>query len=79
MPVETAKAAGRRTLKFNTLDDILADVERLNAGNVRVLGNWSKGQILKHLAILMNGCIDGIPFKAPLYMAPARGCSRTAS
>jgi hypothetical protein len=66
--VDTAKVAGRRPLKFNTLDDILADVERLNQGTVRAVGNWSPGQNLKHLAIVMNGCIDGIPFKAPFYI-----------
>ncbi len=68
MPVDTAKVVGRRQLKFNTLDDILADVERLNQGKVRSLGNWSPGQVLKHLQTVMVGCLDGVDVKAPLAM-----------
>lgn len=65
MPVDTSKVTGRRQLKFNTLDDILDDVERLYQGKVRSLGNWSPGQNLKHLTILMVGCLDGIDVKVP--------------
>jgi hypothetical protein len=68
MPVDTAKVTDRRQLKFNTLDDILADVERLKAGKVRSLGNWSPGQNLKHLEILMIGCLDGIEVKVSFLM-----------
>ena len=63
MPVDTSKVTGRRQLKFNTLDDILADVERMSLGKVRSLGNWSPGQNLKHLTILMAACLDGIDVK----------------
>jgi hypothetical protein len=66
--VNTAKVAGRRLLKFDTLDDILADVERLAQDKVRAIGNWSPGQNLTHLAIIMNGCMGGIPYKAPFYL-----------
>jgi len=66
--VNTAKVTGRRQLKFNTLDEILADVERLAQGKVRAIGNWSPGQNIKHLALIMNGCMDGIPYKAPFYL-----------
>jgi hypothetical protein len=68
MSVNTAKVAGRRQLKFNSLDDILADVDRMNQGKVRSLGNWSPGQVLKHCTIVMNGCLDGIDVKAPWVM-----------
>ena len=68
MSVDTAKVQGRRELHFNSLDEILADVERLNQGKVRALGNWSPGQILKHLATPMNWCLDGAPVKAPFYI-----------
>src|SRR5580658_10196199 len=68
MPVNTAKVIGRRQLKFNTLDDILADVERLAQGNVRALGNWSPGQNLEHLAIVINGSLDGIDVRASIFM-----------
>src|SRR5450631_1684823 len=68
MPVDTAKVGGRRTLHFNTLDDILADIERLAQGKVRALGNWSPGQILKHLTVPMVWCLDGAPIKAAWYI-----------
>jgi hypothetical protein len=67
MPVDTTKAEGRRTVHFNTLDDILADVERLAQGKVRALGNWSPGQLLKHLTGPMLWCLDGAPLKAPWH------------
>jgi hypothetical protein len=46
-------------LHFDRIEDILAEVERLNQGKVQALGNWSCGQVLKHLAAVMNGSIDG--------------------
>jgi hypothetical protein len=67
MAVDTCKVEGRRQLQFQTIADILADVERLNQGKVKPLGNWSGGQILKHLAIVMNGSIDGAPMRTPWY------------
>lgn len=68
MPVDTAKIQGRRTLTFSTLDDILADVEKLNGAKLRSLGNWSPGQILKHLTVPMLWCLDGAPLRAPWYV-----------
>lgn len=68
MSVDTAKVQGRRTLKFNTLDDILADVEQLNQGQIRVLGNWSGGQVLKHLTVPMLWCLDGAPLKTSWFI-----------
>jgi hypothetical protein len=54
MAVATKSVTGRRQLQFNTIDEILADVERLNQGQIKALGNWSSGQVLKHLTILMT-------------------------
>jgi hypothetical protein len=68
--IETTKVTGRRTLRFNTLDDILADIEKLaQAKDVRSLGNWTPGQIMKHLAIGFNNSIDGSP---PIMPGPVR-------
>jgi hypothetical protein len=61
MAVDTTKIENRRKLHFQTIEDILGDVERLNQGKVKALGNWSGGQILKHLSVVMNGSIDGVP------------------
>jgi hypothetical protein len=56
-------------LQFNCVDDILADVERLALSKeVRALGNWSNGQVLRHVAIVMNGSIDGAPKMMPAVM-----------
>jgi hypothetical protein len=68
MPVDTTKVQGRRQLHFNSLDEILADVDRLAQGKVRALGNWSPGQILKHLSVPMMWCLDGAPFKGAWYI-----------
>ena len=60
MAVETGSITGRRTIRFSNFAEILADVEQLAAAtSVHVLGNWSFGQILWHLAKVMNGSIDG--------------------
>jgi len=65
MSIDTSKVTGRRELKFNTLDEILNDVEHLCQGKVRSLGNWSPGQNVRHLTILMLGCLDGIDLEVP--------------
>jgi Protein of unknown function (DUF1569) len=59
MTVDTRKVSNRRKLHFNTIDDILPEVERLNREKFKPVGNWSGGQILKHLATAMNTSIDG--------------------
>jgi hypothetical protein len=68
MPVETTKVEGRRKLDYQSLDEVLADAERLSAGPLKTLGNWSAGQIFRHLATAYNGSIDGIKMKLPWYL-----------
>jgi hypothetical protein len=64
--IKTTRVVGRRTLKFATLDDIAADVERLAfAEKVTALGNWTIGEALAHLANSLNMSIDGAQFRAP--------------
>ena len=71
-PVDTKHAKGRRTLRFNSLDDVLADVENLAAaerqGRLRYLGNWTLGQILGHLATWVGFAYDGVPVTPPLIV-----------
>ncbi len=62
LPVATAKVEGRRKLDFKSLNEVVADADRLSSGAVTTLGNWSAGQIFRHLATAYNGSIDG--FKA---------------
>jgi hypothetical protein len=67
MPVNTAKVDGRRKLDYASLEEVLADADRLSSGPVKVLGNWSAGQIFRHLAIAFNASIDGFTMTFPWY------------
>ena len=62
--VDTA-VAERRLVRFDSSDQLLADVRRLAAaeqeGALLASGNWSLGQALGHLAAWMNYGYDGYP------------------
>ncbi len=66
MPINTAKVEGRRSLDYSSFEELLADADRLASGPVQALGNWSDGQIFKHLALAYNGSIDGFAMTFPL-------------
>ena len=68
MAVNTAKVEGRRTVDYKSLEEVVDDAERFSAGHVKAIGNWSPGQIYRHLAIAFNGSIDGLPNAFPWYM-----------
>jgi len=58
--IRTSRVEDRRELSFESLDDILVDVQHLGAGGEpRSTGNWSPGQNVQHLARLMHLSIDG--------------------
>jgi hypothetical protein len=68
-PVNTSAVKDRRPVHFEKLQDVVTDAEMLVAAKqVRALGNWTLGQALGHLAVGMNGTIDGMPFKPPLWL-----------
>jgi hypothetical protein len=48
---------GRRTLRYESLDDVMPDVARLLEGHVTV-GHWSLAQICRHLATAMRRVVD---------------------
>jgi hypothetical protein len=54
----------RRELSFNSLNDVMPDVDRLLEGHETV-GNWSLGQICNHLANAVQLSVEGIPFRFP--------------
>lgn len=64
--IDTTKVTGRRELRFDTYDDLLADAERMASCEVRTLGNWSYPQIIDHLAKSLNKMIDGPGFMLPM-------------
>ena len=68
MSVDTRRVAGRRTVHYASLAELLNDAETLAAGEIRTLGNWSPGQIFSHLANTMNMSIDGAQFSVPWYV-----------
>lgn len=63
--VDTARVTDRRTVHFANLAEMQADAEQMAVQNPEVLGNWSFGQILQHLANAMNCAFDGFGFRAP--------------
>ncbi|QDT68136.1 hypothetical protein MalM25_10520 [Planctomycetes bacterium MalM25] len=64
--IDTTKVTGRRELRFDTYEDLLADAEQMASIKVRTLGNWSYPQILDHLAKSLNKMIDGPGFMLPM-------------
>jgi hypothetical protein len=72
MLVDTGKVAGRRVLHFHSLEEIIADAERLaaaeRAGKLKRLGNWTLGQALGHLGSWNDFAYDGYPSKPPFWV-----------
>ena len=65
MTVNTKNATGRRKVRYTSLDDLLADAQRVAGDDVTMVGNWSAGQVMRHLALTINYSIDGFPFQFP--------------
>ena len=61
---KAAMAQGRRTLRFNSLDEVMPDVERLLEGHSTV-GNWSLAQICRHVSTVMRRVVD-LPASTPV-------------
>ena len=66
--VDTGKVKGRRKVRYETFEDLVADAERLSQCEVTSLGNWSLGQTLKHIGAAMHGSIDGPAFNVPWWL-----------
>jgi len=73
MTVNTKKA-NRRSLSFASLNDVLADLDAIeaahSAGTLSTTGNWTPGQILWHCASAFEASIDGFPadIKVPISL-----------
>jgi hypothetical protein len=48
---------GRRTLRYESFDEVMPDVERLLAGH-RTVGSWSLARICNHLAAVLRRHVD---------------------
>lgn len=70
-PVNT-RAVPHRYLRFATLDDLEAELARIEAAHVagalETTGNWSAGQILHHLGEFWRMAFDGFGIRAPLAL-----------
>jgi hypothetical protein len=67
--LNTAKVFDRRKLRFETIGELRAEVDRVvgaeRAGTLSLVGNWTVGQIFGHLAAWINYSYDGYPLKPP--------------
>ena len=54
---------GRRTVRFDSFDEVMPDVERLQQGHTTV-GNWSLAQICRHLSTVLRRVVD-MPASTP--------------
>ncbi len=76
-PQVDTKSANRRSLRFESLDEVVADIDAIEAsikaGTLSSSGNWSAGEVCDHLRKFFEFAIDGFPSKAP---APMRWIAR---
>ncbi len=70
--IDTAKATDRRNLRFNSIDELLADIDRIvesdKKGTLRHIGNWTAGQIFGHIAGWIDYAYEGYPTKVPWFI-----------
>ena len=70
--MNTAKVTDRRTLRFESIDVLLADIDRIveadKNGTLRRTGNWTAGQAFGHVAAWMDYAYEGYPAKAPWFV-----------
>ncbi|MBC8002197.1 MAG: DUF1569 domain-containing protein [Opitutaceae bacterium] len=63
--IDTRTVQDRRTLRFNSIKEVIADADRIaaaeRAGTLRTTGNWTAGQTFGHLAAWANYPYDGYP------------------
>jgi len=64
--------AERRALSFQTLDQVMPEVDRLLDGHATV-GRWSLGQICNHLASMLVCSVEGFPVAAPWLVRATAG------
>jgi hypothetical protein len=70
--VDTGKVTNRRILHFDSIDQVLEEVDRLvaaeRAGRLKRVGNWTLGQALGHLATWAEFAYTGVPLKPPFFI-----------
>ena len=70
--IDTAQVPHRRPLRFNSIDEVILDVDRLveaeRKGRLKRLGNWTLGQTLGHLATWAGFAFTPNPLKPPFFV-----------
>jgi len=70
--IDTGKINNRRLLHFDSIDQMMVEVDRLvaaeRAGCLVQLGNWTLGQALGHLATWSEFSYTGVPLKPPFFI-----------
>jgi hypothetical protein len=68
---EPGKATNCRTLRFDSLDDCIEEVERIVSADERAAlvaaGNWTPGQIMAHIAAWIEYGYEGFPIGPPPF------------
>jgi hypothetical protein len=58
-------ASGRRSLDFQTADEVIAEIQRLSSAGYARMKNWNLTQVCEHLTATMSGGMDGFGFRLP--------------
>ena len=70
--IETGKVTDRRALRYQSIPELLADMDRIvaadRAGKLRRTGNWTAGQTFGHLASWINYAYEGFPSRPPWFI-----------
>lgn len=71
--IDTTKVAEFRKLRFESIEECKAEVERIKAAaaseSLKTHGNWSPGQVMTHIAAWINYAYDGFEVKpAPFFV-----------
>lgn len=69
--VDTRRAPDFRTMHFDTIDECLAEVQRIvvadHIGTLQAAGNWAPGQVLAHVAAWAEYGYVGYPIGSPPF------------
>jgi len=70
--IDTGAVKSRRKLRFKSVEDALAEAQRLadaeRKGQLVQLGNWTLGQNLNHLATWTEFAFTGTPLHPPFFI-----------
>jgi len=62
------QSPAKRTLRFDSFDDILAEAHKIAAPGGAQAGEWTAAQNIAHVGIAIHNSVKGFPkFKIPLF------------